>query len=79
MLGSDWAGRSTQVGELFRREAVWAENQTIVWRGANSQGNLDDGACYNPESDEWVEMSNNGTPSPSDGHSAIWTGIELIV
>lgn len=38
-----------------------------------------DGATGDCQTDVWVSMSTTGAPSPRVGHSAVWTGSEMIV
>jgi len=49
-----------------------------IWGGFNGalQGT---GAGYSPASKDWVTMSNTNAPSARQGHSAVWTGSEMII
>ena len=47
----------------------------IIWGG---WPNLDSGARYNPGKDSWVPISTTNAPAGRFGHTAVWTGIELI-
>ena len=51
----------------------------IVWGGIGQTFFLRDGARYDPATDSWTPMSTNAAPSERNGHTAIWTGTELIV
>jgi|GEM_PF-556813 len=61
--------------------SIWTGAETLVWGGA--QGvlyNINTGARYTPATDGWTGIS-TGTfcPSPRWGHTAVWTGREMIV
>ena len=53
----------------------------IVWGECRPGGTqcFNDGGRYDPVADQWVNVSTNGAPSPRYGHSAVWTGVEMIV
>ncbi len=57
----------------------------IIWGGsAPERGEqlgrpLGDGARYNPQTRTWRPMSEEGAPAPRRGHTATWTGSEMIV
>lgn len=63
------------------RTAVWTGSSMLVWGGELGDGSHmrpDNGASYDPGTDKWTELP--GSPSWSlAGHSAIWTGREMIV
>jgi hypothetical protein len=50
----------------------------IVWGGAAAT-DLDTGGRYDPVSDQWTATATVGAPSPRLGHSAVWTGDEMVV
>src|SRR5207253_5973496 len=37
------------------------------------------GGRYDPSTDSWMAASITGAPSPRCGHSAVWTGSEMII
>jgi hypothetical protein len=61
--------------------AVWAGQRLIIWGGTQQReegDQLDDGAAYDPTADGWELLA----PAPLRGrygHSAVWTGREMIV
>lgn len=63
--------------------AVWTGSEMIVWGGADGASGtnlLDSGGTYRPDDDSWAPISNTGAPpSARSGHTAIWTGTEMIV
>lgn len=61
--------------------AVWTGREMIVWGGvlSGAQGNTDTGARYDPITDRWAPLSLEGAPRARDRHTAVWTGLEMIV
>lgn len=61
--------------------AVWTGTEMIVWGGetGNGQTTLNDGSRYNPLTDTWTPMTNVNAPAGRLFHTAVWTGIEMIV
>jgi N-acetylneuraminic acid mutarotase len=63
--------------------AVWTGSEMIVWGGTyGSFGNvtyLNDGGRYNPVANVWTTLPTSGAPAARAGHTAVWTGTELIV
>jgi hypothetical protein len=65
---------------------VWTGNELIIWGGydcSESDPNIGvggryDGGRYNPASDHWSAMTLAGAPAARVGHSAVWTGSEMI-
>jgi hypothetical protein len=37
------------------------------------------GGRYDPSTDSWIAISTTNAPSPRDGHTAVWSGSEMIV
>ena len=40
---------------------------------------LNTGGRYNPSTDSWTATSTTNAPAGRDGHTAVWTGSEMIV
>jgi N-acetylneuraminic acid mutarotase len=61
--------------------AVWTGNEMIVWGGydANAVSLFNTGGRYNPSTDSWITTSTGNTPTARRGHTAVWTGSEMIV
>jgi N-acetylneuraminic acid mutarotase len=62
--------------------AVWTGSRMVVWGGA--QGglipNTNTGGRYDPSTDSWASTSTGlGAPIGRYGHSAVWTGREMVV
>lgn len=57
---------------------VWAGMQTAAGFPGGAMKFLKQGGSYLPGTDVWSVFS-NGSPAPRFGHSALWTGTELIV
>ncbi len=81
-----WAPTSTGANVPAARDshtAVWTGTEMIVWggaRGAGSSNILNTGGRYNPTTDSWMATSTGANvPTPRSGHTAVWTGTEMIV
>jgi hypothetical protein len=61
--------------------AIWTGTELIIWGAAGpSCGSPDIGGRYNPVSDSWQATSTGANcPLSRQGHSAIWTGTEMVV
>jgi hypothetical protein len=66
--------------------AVWTGSEMIIWGGAYwtsccipDNKSVRTGGRYNPTTDTWTPTSMGGSPSARYLHSAIWTGMEMIV
>src|SRR4029079_1096066 len=65
--------------------AVWTGSEMIVWGGSNDAvipalgGDLNTGGRYNPSKDSWTATNTTGAPTARVGHTAVWTGSEMIV
>ena len=62
--------------------AVWTGTLMLIWGGSASAGDpaVLDGGRYDPAIDAWSPMSNAGRPPVvTYGHTALWTGQEMIV
>ncbi|MFK8012739.1 MAG: hypothetical protein AB8B80_11900, partial [Marinicellaceae bacterium] len=63
--------------------AVWTGDEMIIW-GGNDGSNinvfLNTGGRYNPTSNSWLPTSLGiNTPTERVGHTAVWTGTEMII
>ena len=65
----------------YRHAAVWTGTEMIVWGGANypSADFLDDGARFNPTTDQWMPISSHGGPEKRAAHLGVWTGSEMVI
>jgi N-acetylneuraminic acid mutarotase len=68
--------------------AVWTGTEMIVWGGAilvklpdgrDQDQLLNTGGRYNPTTHVWTPTTLVGAPSPRVGHTAVWTGTEMII
>ena len=61
--------------------AVWTGSEMIVWGGerANNLVPLNTGGRYNPGTNSWRPTSIGNAPDPRSGHTAVWTGSNMIV
>src|SRR5262245_32551148 len=51
----------------------------IVWGGTDLSSVLDTGGWYNPSTDSWTATSTTNAPTARSGHTAVWTGVAMIV
>ena len=61
--------------------AVWDGSRMIVWGGRNSLtvSPVQSGGRYAPAGDSWAATTTSGAPSGRFDHTAVWTGMEMIV
>ena len=59
--------------------AVWTGSEMIVWGGYYNGRYFNDGARYDPATDNWFPTTITGAPSPRRYHAAAWSGFELLV
>lgn len=68
---SPLAGRSTMA-------AVWTGSEMLIWGGDSPNGQLDDGAAYDPRQDTWRVLP--AAPlTPRNAPAAVWTGTEMLL
>jgi len=76
-----WA--ATAIGPFKRADhtAVWTGTEMIVWGGAYTGATVypNTGGRYNPSTDSWTVTSTANAPPGRWGHTAIWTGNEMII
>ena len=68
-------------GGRYRHTAVWTGTEMLIWGGLNGQfpGPTAVGR-YDPGTDTWTTSpAGANTPSSRNGHSAVWTGTEMLV
>src|SRR5262249_12485535 len=63
--------------------AVWTGSEMIVWGGIDwplrSPTAPGTGGRYDPASSTWTPTTTSGAPSARALHTAVWTGVEMIV
>src|SRR5437867_5135818 len=61
--------------------AVWTGGEMIIWGGQNNGTPVSTGARYRPATDTWTPVSVANAPpgNPTSGHTAVWSGTEMIV
>ncbi|TVQ34817.1 MAG: hypothetical protein EA370_10045 [Wenzhouxiangella sp.] len=73
------------IPELAGREsmsAVWTGSELMVWgglTGSTTSTRTDDGARLNLATEQWVLLPETGAPEARFGHSAVWSGEEMII
>jgi len=55
----------------------WYRNDRLG--GGDIRGYLQSGGRYNPSTDSWVATTKTNAPTARAGHTAVWTGNEMIV
>lgn len=66
---------------------VWTGTELLIWGGVepatvsgmSSYSPLNRGVRYNPSTGVWSPISTVGAPQARFGHTAVWTGTEMIV
>ena len=80
---NSWTATSTTHAPEGREfhTAVWTGSEMIVWgvERANNLIPLDTGGRYNPGTNSWTATSIGNAPDPRSGHTAVWTGSNMII
>jgi N-acetylneuraminic acid mutarotase len=70
----------------FDYSAIFTGTEMIIWGGRDCLGsfictatNYNDGARYNVAANSWTPVNLAGAPFRRSGHSAVWSGTEMIV
>lgn len=88
LAGNSWTTMTNSGAPTVRSEfsAVWNGTDMIVWGGYDDVGsflttrtNYGDGARYRPANNTWTAVSTAGAPFRRYGHSAVWSGSQMIV
>jgi N-acetylneuraminic acid mutarotase len=79
-----WTAMSTINAPQARyfHTAVWTGSLMVVWgghSGINLSENLGGGGRYDPAADTWTSISTANAPSARFGHSAVWTGSQMVL
>ncbi|MBI3478463.1 MAG: cadherin-like domain-containing protein [Acidobacteria bacterium] len=79
----NWKTTSTVGAPPVRENAtsVWTGTEVIFW-GGEPDGNpftAGSGGRYNPVTDSWKLVKKTNAPFTTYGHTAVWTGTEMIV
>jgi N-acetylneuraminic acid mutarotase len=61
--------------------AVWTGSEMIIWGGYSFEVGdyLNTGARYHPDTDSWTPAATTNGPAKRAGHTAVWTGNEMLV
>lgn len=88
LAANTWSAIPTTGAPSQRTEysAVFTGTDMIIWGGSDIIGsfigtltNFNDGARYNLAANTWSPTSTTGAPFRRYGHSAVWTGTEMVV
>lgn len=65
----------------YLHTAVWTGHDMFIWGGSPFLGpKFSSGGLYDPRRDSWsVTLNDATTPTGREGHTAVWTGSEVIV
>ena len=83
--GNSWAVLPTAGAPSARRghTAISTGTTMIVWGGETEDSFLGGGAVFDPSGNSglgsWSTMSTSNAPVARSGHSAVWTGSEMII
>jgi len=60
---------------------VWTGSKVIIWGGYDFDNGeyLSSGGCYDPDSNSWTSVSTLNNPAKRIGHTAVWTGSQMII
>ncbi|MCL4544117.1 MAG: hypothetical protein M1118_05890 [Chloroflexi bacterium] len=64
--------------------AVWTGREMLIWGGQTVSQipawiPQDTGGRYNPATNTWQPIASTGAPGPRYGHTAVWTGSEMLI
>jgi hypothetical protein len=84
--GSNWNDMTTSGAPPARggHTAVWTGQKVCIWGGGDDLNpstttTFANGACYDPASPGWTNITTTNAPSPRMLHSAVWTGRFMCV
>jgi N-acetylneuraminic acid mutarotase len=83
-IDNTWTATAGPPDIRYDHTAVWTGSEMIIWGGGGS-GNYpywsfrNTGARYNPSTDTWTTTGTTHAPTGRVGHTAVWTGSEMIV
>jgi N-acetylneuraminic acid mutarotase len=83
-VSDSWIKTSNKIAPTPRmfHTAVWTGSEMIVWGGCSDvscNNEVNTGGRYNPSTDTWTATSTTNAPEGRVGHTAVWTGSEMIV
>jgi N-acetylneuraminic acid mutarotase len=83
-IADSWTATSTVDAPMPRElpSAVWTGSTMIVWGGYSlfaNQHELKSGGRYDPATDTWTPTSLLFAPYSRVGHTATWTGSEMVI
>jgi uncharacterized repeat protein (TIGR01451 family) len=78
-----WTATTTAGAPSKRTDhtAVWTGSEMLVWGGSvyGTWDVLASGGAYDPAVDSWRPITDTGAPSARYGHTAVWTGSEMLI
>jgi N-acetylneuraminic acid mutarotase len=83
-----WAATATAGSPQARIDhtAVWTGSRMVIWGGCRFSNDAcsptalgNSGGIYDPATNSWQATATTGAPAARSGHTAVWTGSEMIV
>ena len=76
-----WTATAVAPFARYYHTAIWTGAEMIVWGGlcTGCTDYPNTGGRYNPITDSWRATSTTNAPSGRWGHTAVWTGSEMII
>jgi N-acetylneuraminic acid mutarotase len=73
--------KRTEVGSRYFHTAIWDGQMMVAWGGVDAATGTPTASGFrmDPSEDGWNEVSEKDSPSARSGHSAVWTGDQMIV
>lgn len=80
---NSWSLISTASAPSARQShtVVWTGTEMIVWGGSNANSSVkyQSGGRYNTDTDSWSIMDALDAPDARTGHTAVWTGSQMVI
>lgn len=78
-----WVATTRVAVSRYYHSSVWTGTEMIIWGGYHPNSyegtNLNSGGRYSPVTDSWSPTTIVDAPSNRYLHTAIWTGLEMLV
>jgi hypothetical protein len=79
---NSWSSLPAGPSARYRHTANWTAAGMMVWGGrSNSEGYIGNGSVLQKSGSDWVwnDLPDADAPSPRADHTAVWTGLQLII
>lgn len=81
-LTNSWSSLPTGPSARFEHTANWTAAGMMVWGGRSTFGGfVGNGSVLQKSGSDWVwtDLPDADAPAPRAGHTAVWTGLQLII